>query len=1214
MLAACGQDQTFMPPPLQSLLDRPLGRYGCAVVAVALAAGVRVALDPILGNEFDFLTFFAAVLVTAWAAGPRAAVLAGVLGGVAASFLFLPPRLSLAIAGGESRAGLGLYAAVVTGIVLFARAMQKAYDRADAARRQLEQAADERRRVESQLERYRLLSDHTGDIVLFIRTDGRIVEANAAAAAAYGYDREDLLKLKVTDLRPPETVAEVPGQLAAANQSGLRFETLHCRKDGTTFPVEVSSRGADIGGERLMVSIIRDVTARKRAEAALRESEARFRALMEQSPLSTQVFAPDGRILRANRAWEELWGITPDQIPDYNLLTDPQLAAKGVMPYIRRGFAGEAVAVPPIEYDPNESIPERSRHADPRRWVTAVIYPLKDEAGRVLEVVLVHEDITARKRAEEAVRAHEAELERLLRLLEFERARMEAVLRQLPSGVIVAEAPSGRIILANDQAERILRHPVIPSDEVTGYAEYHGLHPDGRPYAAGEYPLARALAGETVTVEMDYRAGDGQLIRLLISAAPVRGANGGVVAAVVVFSDVTAQRRAEADLRESERRYRWLVENTVEAVWRFEVDEPFPVDLGEEALIDHAYRHAYLAECNEGMARIYGFPSAAAMAGMRLGDLMPRDEPANVEFLRTFARSGFRLIDAETIEMAADGSRRYLLNSLVGEVEGGRLVRAFGTSRDVTERRLAEEALRESQRFIERVARTSPAILFVHDLDERRNVYANRDIGEELGYPPGESGGAGPAFLARVMHPDDRPPGGEAISPFEKLSDGEVTTLEYRMRHADGSWRWRVSYLTVFARHPDGRPRQLMGVSQDITDRKRAEEALREADRRKDEFLATLAHELRNPLAPIRNALKILQLAGGDPVATASARAVMDRQMSQMVRLIDDLLDVSRISRDKLVLRTERIALAAVVQSAVEASRPMFELAGLDLTVALPSNPILLDADPVRLAQVFTNLLNNAAKFTDRGGRVWLTAECAAGEVTVIVRDTGVGIPSEMLPRVFDLFTQADRTLERSRGGLGIGLTLVRRLVELHGGRVEADSPGPGQGSSFTVRLPLPADDKKAIDDNGGAARPGPLVPIPGPRLRIVVADDNRDAATSLTVMLGLLGHEVHTAFDGTAAVELAGVVHPDVMFLDIGMPQLSGYDAARRIREAEWGRGVRLVAVTGWGQEEDRRRSKEAGFDHHLVKPVDPEELRQMLSAAPRAKGQYGVAGTPIP
>ncbi|MDB5350101.1 MAG: chemotaxis protein methyltransferase CheR [Planctomycetota bacterium] len=389
-------------------------------------------------------------------------------------------------------------------------------------------------------------------------------------------------------------------------------------------------------------------------------------------------------------------------------------------------------------------------------------------------------------------------------------------------------------------------------------------------------------------------------------------------------------------------------------------------------------------------------------------------------------------------------------------------------------------------------------------------------------------------------------------------------------------------------------------IIRDITAHRKLEAELRQgkleleqAQRHKDEFLATLAHELRNPLAPIRNAVACLGMAGLTQPDLESARDVIARQVSQMVRLIDDLLDVSRISRNRLELRKERVELAAVVQGALESSRPLIEQCGHELTVSLPPLPVYVDADPTRLGQVILNLLNNAAKYTERGGHVRLTAERQGGDVVLSVRDSGVGISPEMLPHVFDLFTQVDRSLERSQGGLGIGLTLVRRLVEMHGGSVEARSGGHGTGSEFVVRLPIvvatPTQPTAPEDETGPAE--------PAESRRILVVDDNLDSARTMARLLKLMGHQTCTANDGGEAVEAAEEHRPEVILLDIGLPVLNGYDVARTIRERPWGGEVVIVALTGWGQEGDRLRSQEAGIDHHLVKPVDPAALEKILS-----------------
>ncbi len=371
-------------------------------------------------------------------------------------------------------------------------------------------------------------------------------------------------------------------------------------------------------------------------------------------------------------------------------------------------------------------------------------------------------------------------------------------------------------------------------------------------------------------------------------------------------------------------------------------------------------------------------------------------------------------------------------------------------------------------------------------------------------------------------------------------------------------------------------------------------DALRESDRRKDEFLATLAHELRNPLAPIRSGLELMKMVRDDPDLIEEVRSTMERQTLQMVHLIDDLLDVSRITQGKLQLRRCRVELKDVVQSAVEATRPFIDEAGHELRIDLPESAVFLQADATRLAQVLSNLLNNAAKYTKEPGLIQLRAELEGPLVAISVVDTGLGIPADMQERIFEMFGQIDRTVEGGYAGLGIGLTLVKSLVEMHGGSVTVFSEGANRGSRFTVSLPLIPD---------SLAAPGlPDVQRSGDgsssNLRILLVDDNRAAVQMLEMVVRMFGNTVHVAYDGEEAVAAAEIFRPDVILMDIGMPKLDGYAAARRIRETEWGRSIVLVALTGWGHEDDKQRSREAGFDHHLVKPAEPAALQEIFAA----------------
>ena len=504
---------------------------------------------------------------------------------------------------------------------------------------------------------------------------------------------------------------------------------------------------------------------------------------------------------------------------------------------------------------------------------------------------------------------------------------------------------------------------------------------------------------------------------------------------------------------------------------------------------------------------------------------------------------------------------------------------------DLSERRHYEE-LQRTQRRLQLISDSVPALISYVDTDLRYQ-FCNRAYSQWFGMPTEQIvGRTMPEVLGDAAWETLRPHAMAALT-------GTPVEFETEARYSRGGTRWIHGVYTP-DRDADGRVRGLVVMVSNVSASKAAEQALRAADRRKDEFVATLAHELRNPLAPIRNAVRILKARGLPDAQSEWATAVLERQVQLMARLLEDLLDVSRITRNKLELRTERVDLAAVVETAVETSRPVIDAGGHELTVTLPTESVYLEADATRLSQVFANLLNNAAKYTEDGGRVALTAARHDGDVVVSVKDSGIGIAAEVLPRVFDMFSQVTPTLLRSQGGLGIGLSLARGLVELHGGSIAVKSDGLGQGSEFVVRLPL-----AAAAPVGEPARPGDGPPKAPPACRILIVDDNRDSADSLAMLLRLMGHEVSTAYDGEQAVEVASAFRPDVALLDIGMPKLNGYEACRRIREQPWGRDMILVALTGWGQEEDRRRTRAAGFNQHIVKPVDLNALLPLLSSS---------------
>lgn len=440
----------------------------------------------------------------------------------------------------------------------------------------------------------------------------------------------------------------------------------------------------------------------------------------------------------------------------------------------------------------------------------------------------------------------------------------------------------------------------------------------------------------------------------------------------------------------------------------------------------------------------------------------------------------------------------------------------------------------------------------------------------------------------RNIHPKDH---AAVLSMLEECAACRTCEVEYRYQHPTRGERWIYSKAGLVEH---GGHRHIVGICLDVTERRQAEEALKEVNQRKDEFLAMLAHELRNPLAPIRNAAQLLNIHSSGKPELEWARAVIERQTSHLVRLVDDLLDVSRMVRGQIMLQKRRVDLAEVVQHAVETSRPLIRLRKHHLTVQLPDTPVQLEADLTRMSQVISNLLNNAAKYTDEGGQIRLDASVSEGTVTIRVRDTGLGVDPDLLPHIFDLFTQADRTPDRSEGGLGIGLTLVKRLVEMHGGSVEARSEGLGSGAEFIVRLPVLAEGQAAAPPLPARV---PVVPAADARsLRILIVDDNVDAADSIAMLLNMEGHQTRAVNTARAALLAVPDFQPEVVLLDIGLPEMDGYEVARRLREQNGQHRMRLVAVTGYGQPADRRRAQAAGFDEHMVKPVEPTALQDFL------------------
>ena len=1048
-----------------------------------------------------------------------------------------------------------------------------------------------RRRAEvearEQGERLRVTLHSIGDAVVTTDPQGRVAMMNRVAQHLTGWSQNEAAGL------PLETVFKIVNEssrqtvenpaLRALQEGvivGLANHTILISKEGLERPIDDSAAPIrDESGEVIgSVLVFRDITEQRRAA---RQS----RIILESITDGFYSLDRQWRFTYVNRQAEELLARSREDLIGKCYWDEyPDTLGTQAEWHYQRAVAENVTASFEYFYPPHN------------RWYEVHAYPSSEGLS------VYFRDVSQRREAEAVLR----ESEEKLRLLADTIPQLAWMAR-----------PDGHIFWYN---RRWYEYTGTTAEAMEGWG-WQAVHdPLELPNVLKRWQASIAT-GETFEMVFPLRGADGQYRSFLTRVNPFRDEHGKIIYWFGTNTDIEEQKRAQQALAESEQRFRQLADAMPQIVWTARPD-------GEiEYMNQRWHEFTGLPETpgNAGWASIL-HPNEAQSASERWA--------ASVQSGQTFERE-LRLLDRQS-----QSYRWHLIRTVAVRDEQGKVLRWFGTSTDIDKQKRAEE----SSRYL---AEASAALAGVVDYESTLQKVANLavpyfadwsavDVANDDGslrrlavahqetskvelvhqlmreYPPDPDSPSGAIDVLRTGHP-------QLIGEIE---DQMLVQAAKDERHLELIRSLGLkSYLCVplivsskcigvltFATAESGRTytEADLALAMDLARRAgvaventQLYQALREADRRKDEFLATLAHELRNPLAPICNGLHILSMPKVDAETAQMTREMMERQVHHLVRLVDDLLDVSRVMRGKIELRKEPVELATVIARAVETARPLLDAQGHEFALDLRHDPLVLDADPVRLAQVIANLLTNAAKYTEPNGRIEIMALRDANDAVLRVRDNGIGIAPKMLPRIFELFVQADHSSTKAQGGLGIGLTLVKTLVEMHGGMIQAQSDGLQKGSEFIVRLPMSI--RAPRDDRVSETVPTSASPVSKSGHRVLVVDDNKDAARSLAMLLGHQGHEVRIAHSGPAALETIEGDVPDVVFLDIGMPGMDGYEVARRIRQRPDLENMVLAALTGWGQQEDRRRTAEAGFDHHLVKPPDPKTLEHVLASLPK-------------
>jgi len=1129
------------------------GGLTALVVVFAFVAGDQIS------RATSLLLLILAVVAAAYSGGLRPGLFATILGAIAGVYFFLSPRDQEIP--GDSAALSHLIFFIGLGLLI-----SWLYESSHTAQQRLSIYAGEQQfakeSAEAWKERYEAAVKASGSILYDSnRRTGQVVYGGDCEAIL-GYTRDELggdISKWISLIHPDDRdifTREV--DRTSADLTSYQADYRMTRKDGKTIWLRddghFTFRSSNQPSERI-IGLVRDVSQQRENERKMEILSQRLETLIDNTPLAVIEWDSDFRITRWSGQVHRTFGWSADEIVG-KTIADLPFVSRTDLPQFKSSIEHLNTSDKNFVVFTSDNVQKGGREIA-CQWYNSALH---DSDGRMIAVLSLILDITERNEAE------------------AERERVQLVADAVPALISYIDADT-RYCLINRAYETWFgaeRGEMIGREmrEVIGEAAWEAILPQ----------VDSVLAGNLVTYEAQVPYRNGGTRWISATYTPDLCKDGKVRGFVAHVNDITARHRAEDELKYQRSLLQAITDNAQTSIF----------------LMDEEGRGLFVNPAAEEMT---GY-SASELLGNRLSQVIHRSPDPQALYssgdcpLLGYGAPIEPVRNQTDVFVHRDGRVYPVLWNARTVFRDGKAIATVAEVWDVTKEKQAEQDLQAARHSLETIIETAPTLIVLINTKGEICMF-NRACELLTGYTRDEV--IGQKMLELLV------PNGDAQLLFERFSAAEMDELdEPHENHwvtRTGEHRlveWRCTRL-----NPGGAEAEsmLLGIGVDVTSRRAMEDELRdqaerlaETDRRKDEFIATLAHELRNPLAPIRMGLELLKMTGNDPATLESTRMMMERQTLQLITLVDDLLDVSRITRGKLELRRCTVALSEVIQSAVEACRPGTAEAGHDLQVIVPPEPVYLQADPNRLAQVLSNLLNNASKYTPPGGRIRVVASCEGGQVSIVVEDNGVGIPVAMQQQIFDMFAQIDRSIERGYTGLGIGLTLVRSLVEMHGGTIEVYSEGVDCGSRFTVTIPVGNAAVQSVD------------PLDRPPLadnlrtcRVIVVDDNKAAVDLLSQVVRLQGHEVRVANNGEEAIEIATQFLPHAILMDIGMPRMDGYEAARVIRGQPWGKDILLVALTGWGQVEDRRRTKEAGFDCHLVKPAEPAEIARLLSLSRR-------------